>query len=40
MHDSLIATQLARQSSETVDEVKQTNLYGTVEIPGAIESMT
>jgi len=37
MHDSLIATQLARQSGETVDEEK---MYETVEIPGAIESMT
>lgn len=37
MHDSLIATQLARQSSETIDEVKQTNLYETVEIPGATQ---
>jgi len=37
MHDSLIATQLARQSSETVDEEDRQE---TVEIPGAIESMT
>ena len=37
MHDSLIAAQLAKQSSEEIDE---NELYGTAAMPGAIKSMT